>query len=320
MDDGTFPVILTFNAPYASLGAANYVGQELADRPALFLICLAWSMRKPRAVRRLLPAIVAYRDKHPKHRVLLLCNEMEEQAAFSVGGAKAIHCSANAFVDEEIFRPIPTSERIYEAVYNAAMVPWKRHRLASLIPNCIHMFYEKAELGRERTMAYLAELQVLMPHHHFLNPIVNERIELLERPAVNATLAQCRSGLCLSAVEGAMFASMEYLMAGLPVVSTPALGGRHVFADPEFWLTVADNNEAVRDGVIELTARNVPPERIRALTLKRVYAHRARLRDAVALVTDGRVKLPAQLDDPVYRRAPGIPWPDASDLAGALGL
>ena len=228
---------------------------------------------------------------------------------------------SNGLLDEDIFRPIPASEPIYEAVYNAALVPWKRHHLARLVSSCAHVFCEKSELGHERTMAYLADLRELMPHHHFVNPIVDDRIEVLERPALNAILAQCRSGLCLSAREGAMLASMEYLMAGLPVVSTPAIGGRHVFADPEFWLTVPDNAEAVRDGVVELIARSVPPERIRSRTLERVHAHRARLRDAVAMATDGRVTLPARLDDPVYRCvAGGVNWPNGSDLAKHLGL
>ena len=138
MDDGAFPVILTCNTPYAYLGAANYVGRELADRPALFLIFFTWSMQKPRAVRLLSTAIAAYQDERPKHRILLLCNEPEEKAAFTACGAEAIHCNHNAFVNEDIFRPIPTSERIYDAVYNAAIVPWKRHRLASLVPSCAH--------------------------------------------------------------------------------------------------------------------------------------------------------------------------------------
>jgi len=321
LDDGAFPVILTSNTRYAPLGAAHYLDRELADRPALFLMFFTWSQRKPKMVSRLSAAVAAQRERHPQHRFLLLCNETEEEAAFSGAGQEAIHCSHNAFVDEAIFRPIPTSERRYEAVYNAAIAPWKRHHLASLVSSCAHIFYKKVTDDHEQTMAHLTALRDLLPHHHFVNRIVDGRIEGLEPPAVNAILAQCRSGLCLSKREGAMLASMEYLLAGLPVVSTPEVGGRHVFADPEFWLTVADNAEAVRDGVLELVGRNVPRERIRTRTLERVHVHRARLRDAVALITDGRVQLPARLDDPIYRHSLGdLTSLRGSDLVGGLAL
>jgi hypothetical protein len=321
LDDGTFPVILTCNTPYAPLGAANYLDRALADKPVLFVIFFTWSRRKPKAVRELSAAVAAYREGYPQHRFLLLCNEAEEEAAFSAAGQMAIHCNSNAFVDETIFRSITTTERRYESVYNAAIAPFKRHHLASLVPSCAHIFYEKVTDDHEQTMKHLAALRELLPHHHFVNRIVNGHIEPMEPAAVNAILTQCRSGLCLSRREGSMVASMEYLLAGLPVVSTPEVGGRQVFADPEFWLTVPDTAQAVRDGVLELIGRNIPPERIRARTLETIHIHRGRLRDAVARITNGKARLPTRLDDPVYRRSLGdFTWLYSSDLIKKLCL
>ncbi|WP_164127899.1 glycosyltransferase, partial [Stenotrophomonas maltophilia] len=66
------------------------------------------------------------------------------------------------------------------------------------------------------------------------NPIVDGLTARLTPEAVNRVYNQAAVGLCLSAVEGAMCASMEYLMAGLPVVSTPSVGGRDVYFDPDY--------------------------------------------------------------------------------------
>ena len=167
-------------------------------------------------------------------------------------------------------------------------------------------------------MSYLASLRSQMPHHSFINRVVDGKIEMIAAAEVNSVLAQSRVGLCLSAEEGGMFASVEYLLAGLPVVSTPNTGGRDVFSDPEFWLTVPDTPEAIRDAVTEMAGRHVPPARIRARTLERVHEHRARLRSAVADATGGRVVLPADLGDAIYRTMPV--WVSGPELAAGLGL
>lgn len=318
LDVGEYPVIYTSHAPYAPLGAANHFGRQLAGKPALFLIWFSWTMRQPRTVRLLSTAVAVYRRKFPEHRIVLLCNEEEEKIAFAAAGAEAVLCSHNAFVDEETFMPAPAGLRIYDAVYNAAMMPWKRQGLARLLDTCAHIFYRKNHYGQDETMSYLASLRSQMPHHTFVNKVVDGKIDMIAATEVNSVLAQSHVGLCLSAEEGAMYASVEYLLAGLPVVSTPNIGGRDVFSDPEFWLTVPDTPESIRDAVAEISRREVPPARIRARTLERVHRHRARLRAAVADATAGSVVLPGNLGDPVYRTMPV--WVSGSELASQVGM
>ena len=54
----------------------------------------------------------------------------------------------------------------------------------------------------------------------------------LNTEEVRRILVQSRCGLALSAQEGAMYASGEYLLAGLPVVTTRSRGGRDAFTIP----------------------------------------------------------------------------------------
>jgi hypothetical protein len=318
LDDGDYPLILTISEGYAPLGAANFIGAAIAERPALFAVWLSWSMRDRRSFRRLWQSAAIYRHRRPKHRILILCNEESERKAFAEKGIDAVLCNHNALIDEEAFGPDATAGKQYAAVYNAALVRWKRHPLAQKVDRCAHIFYRKLETTEQQALDYLAELRALMPGHVFVNPVAGGKITHLTRSEVNAVLAQSRVGLCLSAVEGAMFASVEYLLAGLPVVSTPSIGGREAFADPDFWLAVPDNPDAVRDGVREMIRRSAPAREIRERTIVRMREHRARFRNAVAELSEGAVSLPDDLSSPVYRQS--MAKTPASELASALRL
>lgn len=302
LDDGSCPVFTSSMLNHAPLGVANYLGSRLAARPALFLVWFTWAMRKERQVLRTLTAERLYRRRFPEHRFVFMCNELEEVALFRENGLNALFCSHNALADEQTFKPVSGVENTYDAFYNAMISPWKRRHLARLVPSAAHVFYESRLTGRQKTADLLDELKRMMPAYHFLNPHDGHRIEKLDWQAINAVMAASATGLCLSAEEGAMYASIEYLLAGLPVVSTPSIGGRHIFGDPETWLTVEPTEEAVRDGVAQMKARNVPRERVRAVTLAKVHEHRKRLRACVLVETDGRVDLPDDYGHAVYRR------------------
>ena len=85
---------------------------------------------------------------------------------------------------------------------------------------------------------------------------------------------QARVGLCLSAEEGAMYASAEYLLCGLPVVSTRSTGGRDTYFDDTYVKIVEDTPEAVAEGVEEMIERNIDPHYIRERTITKMKEHR----------------------------------------------
>jgi glycosyltransferase involved in cell wall biosynthesis len=71
-----------------------------------------------------------------------------------------------------------------------------------------------------------------------------------------------------------MLASLEYQLAGLPVVSTPSKGGRDTYYHPDTCLVVPPDPRAVRAGVREMAGRNPDPLAIRHRTLARLAADR----------------------------------------------
>jgi glycosyltransferase involved in cell wall biosynthesis len=73
-----------------------------------------------------------------------------------------------------------------------------------------------------------------------------------------------------------MRASAEYLVAGLPIVSTPSVGGRDVFFDPDYCLIAAPNPRDIRQAVETLKSRDIPRDYIRLRTLAKLAPERHR--------------------------------------------
>ena len=73
-----------------------------------------------------------------------------------------------------------------------------------------------------------------------------------------------------------MYASIEYLLCGVPIVTTPSLGGRHVFFDEENAFVVAPEAHAVATGVDEMVRRTLAPVAIRDRALDAMRQHRER--------------------------------------------
>jgi glycosyltransferase involved in cell wall biosynthesis len=69
-------------------------------------------------------------------------------------------------------------------------------------------------------------------------------------------LNKCRIGLALSTIEGSCYASTEYLLCGLPVISTKSVGGRQVWYDESNSIVVSPNGVEL-DKAIESTLRNI---------------------------------------------------------------
>jgi hypothetical protein len=69
---------------------------------------------------------------------------------------------------------------------------------------------------------------------------------------------------------------MEYMLAGLPVVSTPSIGGRDVYFDHEI-CTICDPDPAsVWEAVRNMKVRNIPREFVRARALAKIEPERRR--------------------------------------------
>ena len=213
------------------------------------------------------------RVRFPNMRfTILACTEREEELCRS-RGIDTILCNHNCFLDERLIYPEPNVPKLYDAVYNARLDPVKRHALAikttrlALISASYNVSpdYAAKTLTAMRDLAYCNfRLGSKVLHH-------------LNTEQVRRILVQSWCGLALSVDEGAMYASTEYLLAGLPVVTTRSRGGREQFFHPDYVTTVEDSPEAVAAAVLDFKQRKLDSIVIRNRTIALFREHRRRL-------------------------------------------
>uniref|UniRef100_B8HPX5 Glycosyl transferase family 1 domain-containing protein n=1 Tax=Cyanothece sp. (strain PCC 7425 / ATCC 29141) TaxID=395961 RepID=B8HPX5_CYAP4 len=252
------------------LATLELVFNYLQDQIAYFILGWWWNIEDTNEVEKIVSLETHHTSQYPKHNLIYLCNTVQQQEIFQKHNLNAVFCNHNCLVDERVFQPTKDSFRIYDAVYDAILASYKRHYLAQKINSIAFIYYENSNV-----ISCFKEVKSLFPYAHYFNETLGENgYTQLTPEKVNQCLNDCRVGLCLSSIEGAMYASIQYLLSGLPVVSTKSKGGRDVFFDPEYALIVDDDPDAVKEGVDAMIRRNLSADSIRSKVLVKVQEHR----------------------------------------------
>jgi glycosyltransferase involved in cell wall biosynthesis len=268
------PIIYSSSVVAAPLGIAHALPR---CRRAVILVYFTMTMESPRQVRKMRQAAVWHRLLNPGHTLVFLCNTAAEERLLRRAGELAIHLNHNAFISYHAFRPLPPRPILYDAVYNARLAPFKRHDLSLEIERCAFIYYHAEQETNASDAAVRKRHAELAPGHVFVNRLQDGAPVWLSHTEVNEVYNQSAVGLCLSAKEGAMFASMEYMLAGLPIVSTPSVGGRDVYFDDDYCIIADPDPRAIRDAVAAMKARAIPRDFIAARTREKVTRDRDRL-------------------------------------------
>lgn len=187
----------------------------------------------------------------------LIVNTEAEAKLAGKFGVRAKQISHNVYCSEKVFRPEPL-EKKFAALYIAKSERFKRHALAKNIQN-------------------LAILRSSGPPLEQFCPEVSHattNAEVLEKPEVARFINQSHCTLALSAEEGGMFASFESLLCGVPVVSTPSVGGRDLFYNQFNSIIAQPDPEKVREAVEKIVTDGVDCAKIRADAVSRLEALR----------------------------------------------
>ena len=246
----------------------------LKRQKAYFLYTWFWHIDNSQRIEMVKEFEKRHIRKYPGHQFIHLCNTVEQMEAFQKKRLNAVFCNHNAMVDENIFKPLPFVTKTYDAIYDAILKDYKRHYLAKDIESLALIYAFNSYID---DINYVNTIKQEFVHARFFNHPDSSDYISLEPSEVNQCLNICKVGLCLSSVEGAMYSSIQYLLSGLPVVSTRSLGGRDVFFDEEYVLIVEDKPEAVRKGVRELIGRSIPDHWVRHKTLEKMRDHRLTL-------------------------------------------
>ena len=286
-------------------GPGTTLAPYIGNRRAYFLISPAWTRERDDLVRGDLRHIAQLRAQWPEHRHVFLCATRAELELYRVARQPAILCGGTVFVDEHKYPVPPAREKDYDALYNGQLVPFKRHELCVDIERLALIYHRYSDPA---TLGHAQRVKEMLPHATFVNELDGEHRNLKE-PEIGQWIARTHVGLCLSAEEGQTRAIAEYVMAGLPVVSTPNLGGRNELLRPSYWIEAAPEPGAVAAAVAELKSRRLDPHAIRCTALELLSANRQRLMQLVRAIfqAEGR-RFPETADwDQIYRRGT---WPD----------
>ena len=292
--------------PHSPLGLASIAATDLRGRPAWFLISPTWSIEEDGAPEQLRILAIVHRHRNPNHRLIFVCNTPGEADKMQGCGEAAFFYNKTASTSERTFRPLDGAAPAFDAIYNALLAPWKRHHLSLEIPTCAFLFYrDDVSEGSASAEARIMACHTAVPRHVFINPLDKDQRPIrLTLSEVNRHLNRASVGLCLSEKEGAMFASTEYLLSGLPIVTTPSIGGRHVYHDEEYCRTVPPDPRSVADAVRALKDRDIPRAYIRGRTLRRLECDRARFMTLINTILE---------ECGAARRLAG-PWPFRKDV------
>jgi len=250
------------------------VYNKYRDRPVYLLVGIGGFREGPDHLADIVRLHDQHMRRYPGHRIIYLANTETHHRVLEAAGLRSAFVNNNAFVDPEIYRPLPGVPKRFDAIYDARVDPVKRHYLAAATKS-LALVAER--LPHHHDAAYVRSVSDLLPQAHWYNHPLSPDYRSFPPAEVNLCTNECRVGLCLSAREGAMYSSIQYLLAGLPVVSTASEGGRDVFFDPDYTCIVADDPEAVAAGVAEMCRCRVPPEEIRNRTLAKMAEHLDRL-------------------------------------------
>lgn len=248
-----------------------------ANRGTSLLLQLGYEHETPELADRLAGAVKRFLGEVPDARAVVLCNSPGECAALGSRGVEVRAVHQNCFLDERRYRPMAARERPYDAAYVARLTPCKRHELVppELAPRLLLLGCTTKVYDSERDYADMV----------FERYAAAKVVGTFRGADLSIWLSQAKCGLVLSAREGASFCSSEYLLCGLPVVDTPALGGREVLYPEEFVRSAAATPEAVGEAVAHWAAHPPDPRAVRAAWLEKARPHREAYRELMRELT-----------------------------------
>lgn len=259
------------------LGPASMHSFLNRDTPIYFFLCPQWSFSDPSYLAINAKSLVERMRRFPQHRYTVLLNDPIDQLTLAREAPDIVSYvwNTNCTADEKYFSfNSGTGACMYDAVYTARYSSYKRLHLAREIDNlCL--------ITRAVTDGQADSLRQMLPNAFIPNFDGSRSFRVLKATEVSEYLGRSGCGVMLSRLEGQTRAIMEYLMVGLPVVTTPNFGGRDRFLTPSNSIFVAAEAHAVAAGVRFVSRAGFDRASIRTEALRGMQMEKQRLVDIV---------------------------------------
>jgi len=170
---------------------------------------------------------------------IILANTEEEYEYYSEKtDTDVIYANQNAFINEDRFRILDESKD-YNMVVSSCFSNYKRVELCRNVPNVLHIGYKNGSI--EYIPSFGKRINFKndsnnMEEYRYIN--TREYVKLL-----NSSIC----GGIFSSIEGSCFSSSEYLLCGLPVISTSCKGGREIYYNEQNSIICDSNTKSVVD-------------------------------------------------------------------------
>jgi len=216
----------------------NFLKKEICinDIQTKSIICLLTSWyESPDAIQ------IANQNKHLN--IVLFANSEEEEKYFKTKvTCDVILCNKSVFINENKFVIKGDKQVLYDLVIDSCFADYKNRDIARKIDNIVNIGYSKdADIPNFGKNA---------------NYNANGCYKKLNGVEITDIYNESYVGGIFSLVEGACLASAQYLLCGLPVVSTKSKGGR------DFWYNaknsiICDNNQDDCYSCVQLAKKKI---------------------------------------------------------------
>jgi glycosyltransferase involved in cell wall biosynthesis len=178
-------------------------------------------------------SLLISKSKYPQN-IYWLANGKLEYEFLKSQGVNAKIVSHNAFINDKVFSYNPNIKKKYNAIFCQSVIPFKRPALAKKIPN----------------MVYSTGGEPIIEYQKMINDQRGDLFVGCSPNQVASLMNQSHCGLSLSQAEGGNYATTEYLLCGLPVITTKNIGGRDIYLNETNSITIdEDTPEAVLEAV-----------------------------------------------------------------------
>lgn len=250
------------------------------DRKGLHFLKPTWTMETS-TLTALRSAIGRAEACNPGHVFVPMNVSDREAARYREVGLRTIAGNPNIFGDESSWTEDSEPHRdlvATDALYIARLESWKQHHLAADLARPLFVY---ADPDNPTARAQADEIRRICASAQFANHLLGRgSYHYLQRPELRQVMSLARVALALSSVEGCMRASAECLLAGLPIITVPSVGGRDLLFTPDTALEVDPTAQGVRAGVEAMVARRLSRAEVRRATLGRLREERFRFREA----------------------------------------
>jgi hypothetical protein len=232
---------------------------------------------------RLIDSVKTFVSANRLNRFVYLGATLSETSVMRRSGFEAVYVNHNSFINYAGIAILEVKKQ-YDAIYNAQLSPFKRHHLAKRVDSLALLYGLWG--NEEQKLSQFEEVYAVLPNAFYLNGGLGKDFEerpyqYLSRAIINQHLCEAHCGLCLSEREGAMYASFEYLLAGIPVVTTPSFGGRDALFPQDFTRFADSHENAVREAVASMVRTQVPAIEVRSEAIRIADRHRDRFREVL---------------------------------------